>query len=296
MKVCLAAHKQPVKVVWHEPSPPSGYLSDARKKVFLDQISACGMEAAENSDAPVLTVSIQVTPSKALLIANSAEAANGLQIYVVEIPRASLLVLRDALPMPQLRRELVWHQEKPIQSAIEWQDSAAQERFLFLLSDALFLRFRFENNAWKWMDSAELPVAGPRSRSGEATFAYSHAKERVELVLGKKTCQLGLNAQVSITCGGAELGDRTADLLASCEESPRYLLAGRGDYTQTDRIRLAVAAVSASADESYAGSLEMPGPVLDISVAENPKTATAVVRNLSTGNYEVYRITAVCSN
>jgi hypothetical protein len=36
--------------------------------------------------------------------------------------------------------------------------------------------------------------------------------------------------------------------------------------------------------------------VLDINVAENAKAAAAVVKNLSTGNYEVYRITAVCGN
>ncbi len=294
MKVCLAAHKQPVKVVWHE-LPSSGYLSDARKKIFLDQVSACGMQATENSDAPILTVTIQVTPSKALLIANSAESVNGPPIYVVEIPRASLFVPRDAVPTPQLRRELVWQQEKPIQSAIEWQDPVAQERFLFLLSDGLFQRFHFENNAWKWMDAAKLPAAGRRSRSEETTFFYSHAKERLELVLGKEACDLSLSEQLSFTCGGVELGDRTAELLSSCEEFPRYLLAGRGDYTQADRIRLAVAATP-SADESYSGSLDMPGPVLDIRTEENAKAAFAVVRNLSTGNYEVYRITAVCSN
>ena len=296
MKVCLAPHRQAIKVRWQESPGSSEYLSELRRKVFLDQIAACGMEAAENSDAPILTVTIQVTPSKALLFANSAEAVNGPPIYVVEIPRASLLVPRDAVPTPQLRRELVWQQEKPIQSAIEWRDPAAQERFLFLLSDGLFLRFHFENSAWKWMDSVELPAAGRRSRSEETTLFYSHAKERVELVLGKKVCEITLNAYVSFTCGGAELGDRTAKLSSSCTESPRYLLAGRGDYTQADRISLAVAEVAAPADENYSGSLDMPGPVLDISVAENSKSATAVVKNLSTGNYEVYRITAACSN
>ncbi len=144
------------------------------------------------------------------------------------------------------------------------------------------------------MDSAELPATTRRSRSELTTFFYSHAKERVELVLGKKVCELGLNAQVSITCGG-ELQYRAVGLLSSCEESPRNLLTGRGDYTQTDRIRLAPAATP-SDDQSYSGSLDMPGPVLDISTDESAKAAFAVVRNLSTGNYEVYRITAVCSN
>jgi hypothetical protein len=74
-------------------------------------------------------------------------------------------------------------------------------------------------------------------------------------------------------------------------------VTGKGDYTQTDRITLAGApGAGAAADRTPGGSADMPGPVLDISVAENAKAAAAVVKNLSTGNYEVYRITAVCSN
>jgi hypothetical protein len=296
MKVCVAGHKQPVKVAWREAPQPPGYLSDRRKKVFLDQISACGMEAAENSDAPILTVTIEVTPSKVLLIASSMETVNP-QIYMIEVPRASLFVARETAPAPQLKRELLWQQEQPIQSALEWQDPTTEERFLFLLSESLFMRFDFENGVWKWMDSAQFLPVGPRPRAGEVSLFYSHAKERVELVLGKKVCDLDLTPHFSYTCTGTEVQDRTTELSSNCEESPRYLVTGRGDYTQTDRITLASAAGdAAAADETYRGSVDMPGPVLDISVAENAKAAAAVVKNLSTGNYEVYRITAVCSN
>jgi hypothetical protein len=296
MKVCVAAHKQPVKVAWQESPQSSGHLSDRRKKVFLDQIAACGMEAAENSDAPILTVTIEVTPSKALLIASFTEAVSP-QIYVIEVPRASLFVAREAAPAPQLRRELLWQQEKPIQSALEWQDPTTEERFLFLLSESLFMRFDLENGVWKWMDSAQFLPVGRGPRAGEVSLFYSHAKERVELVLRKKACDLDLTIHFGYTCTGMEVGDRTMELSSTCEESPRYLVTGKGDYTQTDRITLASAAGAAAAtDETYAGSVDMPGPVLDISVAENSKAAAAVVKNLSTGNYEVYRITAVCSN
>jgi hypothetical protein len=298
MKVCLAPHKQAVKVHWRESPGSRGYLSESRRRVFLDQISACGLGAAENSDAPVLTVTIQVTPSKALLIANAIEAVSHPQIYVVEVPRASLTVARETASTPQLKRELLWQQEKPIQSALEWEDPATQERFLFVLSDGRFERFRLETGAWKRVDSAEFLSAGPRSRAGEAGMLYSRAKARVELALGEKVCVLDLNANLSYTCTASEFGDRTAALSSTCEESRRYLATGKGDYTQPDRITLASApgAGAAAADDGYAGSVDMPGPVLDINVVEDARTASAVVKNLSTGNYEVYRITAVCDH
>ena len=298
MKVCVAPHKQPVKVAWRESPQSSGYLSDRRKKAFLDQISACGMEAAENSDAPILTVTMQVTPSRVLLMASSTEAVSP-QIYVIEVPRASLFVARETAPAPQLKRELLWQQEKPIQSALEWQDPTTGERFLFLLSESLFMRFDFENGVWKWMDSAQFLPLGRRPRAGEVSLFYSHAKERVELVLGKKVCDLDLTLHFSYPCTGTEVGDRSTQLSSTCDESPRYLVTGKGDYTQTDRITLASTAgagTAAAGEQTYAGSVDVPGPVLDINVAENAKAAAAVVKNLSTGNYEVYRITAVCGN
>jgi hypothetical protein len=299
MKVCLGGHRQPVRVHWQESAGSPAYLSDARKKAFLDQISACGIEPTENSDAPILTLTLQITPSKALLIASTREAASGPQIYVVEVPRSSLSVARGTGSAPQLRRELLWQQEKPIQSALQWQHPTTEEWFLFLLSDSSFMRFDFENGAWKWMDSAPFLPVGRSSRAGEVSLFYSHTKERVELVLRRKVCDIDPTVHFSYTCSGSEVSDRTSELSPACGESPRYLATGKGDFTQPDRITLASgsgAGATSSDDDNRAGSLDMPGPVLDISVAQDSKSATAVVKNLSTGNYEVYRITSVCSN
>jgi hypothetical protein len=88
MKVCTTARKQLVKVQWQEPAESPAYLSDSRKKIFLDQISACGIEPTDSA-APVLNVSIRVTASRALLIADSPDAVGGRQTYMIEVPRAS---------------------------------------------------------------------------------------------------------------------------------------------------------------------------------------------------------------
>jgi len=299
MKVCLAAHKQPVKVAWQESPQSSGYLSDARKKVFLDQLSACGMAPAANSDAAVLMVTMQVTASRALLIAYWTETAAGRQTYMVEISRLSLFVARETSPAPQLQKELLWQQEKPIQSALEWQDLDTQERYLFLLSDGLFVRCRLENGVWKVIDSAEFPAGGRRSRSGGESIFYSHAKEKIELALHNKTCEFATGGRISFTCAGSDPADKAGELSFACEKSPRYLSSGKGDYTQLDRIILKPGTGNGtvvSPEESYSSSVDLPGPVFDISMTENSKAASAVVKNLSTGNYEVYRITAVCNN
>jgi len=146
-----------------------------------------------------------------------------------------------------------------------------------------------------------LPVGWRRTRGGEGSIVYSHTKEKIELALHKRSCDLNTSGRIAFTCTGDGLSEKSPELLSTCEDAPRSLSSGKGDYTQPDRIRLkrsigSGAETGISMEESDSSSVDMPGPVLDISVAENKKAASAVVKNLSTGNYEVYRITAVCSN
>jgi hypothetical protein len=51
---------------------------------------------------------------------------------------------------------------------------------------------------------------------------------------------------------------------------------------------------SAQKTEVAVAELPMPGPVLSISSGEGVRADTAVVFNLATGNYEVYRIALAC--
>jgi hypothetical protein len=284
---------------WQESTDASGYLSESRKKVFLDEISACGISLTENSDAPVLRIAISLTAKQALLTSDSTDSSGGRQIHMVEIPRSSLFSPRDTGTAPHLTGELLWEQEKPIYSAIEWSDPSTQERFLFLLSDGLLVRRRFENGSWETMDSTELPRAARRSREMDGTFLFSTPEGKLNLIEHGKPCELNVSGRISFLCGESSSAPKSAGISSGCEDSRRDLLTGNGDYTQPDRILLTRPLVNGdrvAPDEKYSASLDMPGPVLDISVAQDRKAAFAAVKNLLTGNYEVYRITAVCGN
>jgi|HubBroStandDraft_1064217.scaffolds.fasta_scaffold85365_2 hypothetical protein len=298
MKVCGVPHKQSVQVRWQESPETSGYLSDSRKKVFLEQISACGIAPAENSTAPVLLVAVQVTPARILLVADFTETPNGRQVRMVEIPRALLSSSTAAPSGPHLKSELLWQQQEPIESAIEWQ-GPSQERFLFLLNDAQLIRMRFENGAWKVLDSTELPRTRTRSRAPHETFAYAYTGKPFEILLDGKACDFPPSGPVSFACAPLNPTPSSLRISSQCEDLPRFLATGNGDYTQPDRIILRGPALDPApipSNQGDADSLELPGPVLGISLAENAKAAFPVIRNLATGNYEVYRITAVCSD
>ena len=301
MKVCAAARKQPVRVRWQETAEFPGYLPEASKRLFLVQLSACGIDPSDNPDAAAMNVAIRITASKVLLIVDTPDAVSGRQVYLMEIPRASLKVPRETSPAPQLQRELLWQQEKPIQSAVEWLDRDTQERSLFFLSENQVLRSRFENGSWKIIDATELPAVDHPSRIEDGGFIYIPSIRKLAFVFRNKLCDFNPAGSLSLSCSTRNYDAKLVGISSSCEESILLLRTGKGDYTEPDRITLADPILprreaTALPNGGNASSVEMPGPVLGLSVGENPKAAFAVVKNLSTGNYEVYRITAVCGN
>lgn len=299
MKLCTSTHRQPVSVRWQESADSAGYWSDARKKAFLDQISACGMEPTDNPSAPIMRVTAGLTPSHVLLIAESTDATSARQVRMVEVSRDSLVSPHEISAGPHLTGELLWQQERPISSATEWKDAASSERFLFLLGDGRLSRMQWENGSWHTIDSVELPIVRRHDRLGDSHFMDQVAGKLPEFTLDGKACSFQPRGDLAPSCSVQELVAKTLLLSSSCEPSPRYLTSGKGDYAQPDQILLGSPALEgkpAAADDSNSSSVDTPGPILGITLAENGAAALAAVRNLSTGNYEVYRITAVCGN
>jgi hypothetical protein len=299
MKVCTDGYKQAVSVRWQESADSSGYWSDARKKSFLDQISACGIEPTENPDAPIMRVSAEVTPARVLLVAESSDAGNGRQIRMVEVPRILPLNPRENSFAPHLSGELLWQQERPIWSAMEWQDEASQERLLFLIAERTFVRLRYENGSWQVIDSAELPPVRKHTRLPDANFAYAWTGRPFEFLFDGKICGFTPTGPLSFSCAAETVVRKPLQLSSKCEPLPRYLIAGNRDFSQPDQILLGGQARDTAAavpKEGDSSAVDVPGPVLAMTLGETGTAAFAVVRNLSTGDYEVYRITAVCGD
>jgi len=76
-----------------------------------------------------------------------------------------------------------------------------------------------------------------------------------------------------------------------CGGASQFLATGARDYTQTDSLQ--VFETKSSGAVAISDELEFPGPITGLhSVSETPR---AVVRNLSTGNYEAYRLSFSCA-
>jgi len=298
LKVCVPSRKQSVRMNWQESPGQPGIFSASAKKAFLSQLSACGLETTENTEAPILNVTVQFMPSRLLLIADLGGAIDSRSARMIELPRAALAASNELSPALHFRKELLWEQEKPVNSAVEWLDKSSQQHFLFLLTEGLFVRLRLENGDWITVDSNELPP-GRQLRLGRGSFYYGYPETELEILLDGKECSVELGSRVSFNCKRKDIGGKVTAILSACDGKHQILSTGTGDHAQRDRITLAGPNVTRpllSEDEIRSGSVYMPGPVLDMLASLDGQSVAAVVKNLSTGNYEVYRLTTSCGD
>jgi hypothetical protein len=292
-----------VRINWQVSPELLGLFSDSLKKAFLSQLSACGMATDNNAEFPLLNIAIRGTASKLLLVSSLMDSGGSRQIRMTEIRRDNLSILNASSQTPRLQRKLLWQQETPLESAMEWYGISTQEHFLFLVNQGSIVRLRSMNEVWAPVDSAELPKADRPSRfgGGGSTFMYGsrEPEAKLELLINRKLCDFAPEGNLSLTCNDSDLGGKQLRMSSECGTTLWSLHTDAGDYAQRDRIICGIAEVAEAefpADEASSHSLEMAGPVLDISTTVDSKAAIAVVRNLSTGNYEVYRITLACAN
>jgi hypothetical protein len=310
LKVCAAARQQSLRVGWEVSPELSGLSSESLKKAFLSQLSACGMATSDNSDFPLLNIAIRVTASNVLLVASLENPGASPQVRMYEMRRDNLSISKESSRAPRFQRKLLWQQEGPLETAMEWYDPSSQDHLLFLVSQDFIVRLRSTNEVWTQVDSAELPKADRSSRlgSGDSTFMHGNpgAEAKLELLISRagapiyrKLCEFAPAGSLSLRCNDSYLGGKQLGIFSECGKTLWSLGTDNGDYAHRDRVLFRspeAAEAQFPDDEGNSHSLAMPGPVLDISATVDLKAATAVVRNLSTGNYEVYRITLACTN
>ncbi|HKQ89010.1 MAG TPA: hypothetical protein VJS43_19800 [Candidatus Acidoferrales bacterium] len=91
-------------------------------------------------------------------------------------------------------------------------------------------------------------------------------------------------------------GGDAVSITLQCRFHPIALATGGGDWTQPDFIQAYELRTTGGDAPVPSGSpINFSGPVIAIWPGNEPGVARAVIRNLQTGNYEAYVVTATCS-
>jgi len=209
-------------------------------------------------------------------------------------------VVRDARPSNVLRleKELRWQQEARILSAVLPAVSADHEKTMIVLGEDALVIYGEEQGAWNLRTTKLLPPGTnqpQRAARGQLILADENVS-RVGILLPGRRCETNWTDELPIACSSSNTEMHAARLLAAqmCGTRTWWLRSDGTDWTSEDRLLLRNAGAANNA--APVAELNVPGPVFSISAGPDAGSATVVVRNVVTGNYEVYRVALACAN
>jgi hypothetical protein len=287
----------------------------AVRAAFLDELSARGLRvAAPSADSAAVTASATITLSEnAVGFVWVAEIRQGDRsaVMLLAVPRAAAATA--GISAITLRSALLWSGPERVlaaaaPAALDVAPSSAPAggpNLLLLVSEGTSASVTDTQHTFK----IALPPSATVARDAQGALAWNGTL--LNVTVNGQTCTLSLPLATSQPqCRADEipaplaptdqLGSQRAELPAACGgASSEILAAGTGDYTQPDSVRAYQMRGGAAVPVSAA--LDFHGPVLSLQTAmllqsQPGPAALAVVRNLSTGDDEIYEISLVCGH
>ncbi len=280
---------------WQNHSSLPDASSQALKDAFTAELGGESLAEKVEPGVRVLQISIEETPAFYILIAN-VPAESGDATRISRFVRGAPPSAENLSVRRRLLKELIWEQQEPILDAVETGEEGSKLGPLLILNRENLSLYRRENDRWELQDMKRIPASEKAMRVPRGEIRFSLGPEKQDsLVLPGQTCGVAVAEKIELNCRGTSHSWREGMFLASaCDRSVWWLRTETGDWTVPDRLLLRNPALPRSAPSE--AELDLPGPSISISTGRHMQSDTAVVFNLSTGNYEVYRITLACAN
>jgi len=275
----------------HEAVPDA--RSQQWKSLFVEELQGQQGDATAAAANCSVSVYLERTPTQIVVTAD-VENGNGKQVLFAAMPRAGIPAENATGAALRLETEMLWQQSERILDAIFVRgENDAKDRLILLQRDSLNV-YEKQSDGWKATQSKPLGDAASTQRAprGELYFGVDEP-DHLKIVVAGKTCQAKLSDASPPSCQQNPDAWRTGMLLSSpCGSQVWWLRSDGGDKTMPDRLELVNPSLPAT--QTPVAELGTAGPVVSISSGEALRADTAVVFNLSTGNYEVHRIALAC--
>ncbi len=266
---------------------------EAFQQAFMDELEIRGTVTRTDPNVQV-RVAFALTPAHFVFTA-SVPAADGERACIVTLSRSALAA--DSLRAASLilQQELIWRQPEPILGAAEKTSTSGQRDAMLVLKQDAITLYRFEKDQWILRDVRTLPGGEVRLRGARGGIIPEQHSDSVRVVLPGQVCETAFAEKSKLACRAENASPGEGVLLGSaCDRRVWWLKSGAGDWTETDQLVLRNPSLEKASPSI--SELDVAGPVVSLSAEEGFRAAAAVVFNLSTGNYEVYRITLACGN
>jgi len=295
-KAAALPHERRMTLLWTNHSTLSEQRVERLRIAFAAQMETAQVRFVQGETAPPLRVAIEQTPTQIVFTA-VVPGEGSTSVAIEEVARAVAGIDVSFGSSVRLERELLWQQETKILSASLWAGSAAGEKRLAVLAEEALQIHSGGPGNWKLEYTKVLP--GPRQPQRSARGQLMVAEDsngRVGILLPGRRCEASVADESAITCANATPEWPSGRLMAlpSCGAQTWWLKSEGVDWATEDRLLLRSA--GAGKDAAAVAELSVRGPVISISAADRADSATVVVRDLRSGNYEVYRVALACGD
>ena len=296
-KALALPRERRMSLVWtNHVTAISEQRAEKLRAAFAGQLEAGQVRFVQGETAPALRVAIEQTPAQIVLTA-TVPGEGSTSVVIQEVARAGVGIENATRNRIELKKELLWQQETKVLSAALLAGAPSGEKRLAVLTEDELQIYVGETGNWKLEFAKVLP--GPRQAQRSARGQLMVAEEpggRVAILLPGRRCEASTADDSAVACANATPEWPSGRLLAlpSCSSQAWWLKSDGADWTTEGRLLLRNA--GAGKEAAAVAELSVGGPVISVSAGDAAGNAAVVLRDLSSGNYEVYRVAVACGD
>jgi len=286
----------PLRLEWHPDEKwPEGeglrWLDALR-----DQFDRRALSVSDEAGAAALSVCAKETPTHVVLMARALIGDRD-EVRIVSVLRAALPTAEAPVAPVRVERQLIYENADRILDAASLSNAAGGEFAVLLYKNFEVIALRVDAKG-ELKQSVPLNVAGLRP-ARDPHGEMSPRGSQVAVQLWGKACDFSWDSPAEVRCHAEKTSSLTKSrspmdtvLTSPCDQADWTVSEDGNDPTMREVLHL----IPNGAIEGSGATVmsEFPGPLLNINAEQSSSSALIVVRNLRTGNYEVYRITLVC--
>ncbi len=283
----------PVRLEFLERNKAAASGADEEWKAAMrDELESRHVTVTQDSNALALRVAVTQTPTQMVMTA-AIKLGEREEVRIVTTSRAAAPAENLPVAAVRLERQLVYESADRILDASTLWNGEEKGMALLLLRKAELLAIKLDGNG---AVTQTVSLATAYARLGRDPRAELLPKgAQTELHISGRACEFAWTAATDVKCRNVkQVWREAATLTAPCDSGDWKLEADGNDWTTPDLLQAVPA--DSTRQNAAAAIAEFPGPVLSINGEQNPSNALIVIRNLRTGNYEVYKITLACGD
>ncbi len=230
------------------------------------------------------------------------------RVLIVLVSKIATMSTGEKTESLALSKRLVWQQPTEfLDFLIVERPTTVMSSFLMILEPDRLVYYRSTTPQWQLWQAIPFPRVGLRNRTSQGRISTEFHRvwgpggecsgDLADPTTMKCSPKITILAGAHIVVKIPGYEEYQSELLSErCGDKSVALVSGNGDWTQPDSLQGYLFSDVVKPDAVLSGGpIEFDGPIMSMQ-ADDRESVHVIVRNLKTGNYEGYIVTATCNH